>query len=127
MKKLLLALSAVLLLGVACEPGHAPWWVQQEKTISDEDVDEFCRNNLETCKSAHQRIGAAIDKIEPAIASNPSQSNCHPDYEPCLPNKPGDALNCGDIDEADKPVTVIVPGVDPYKLDRDGDGQACDA
>ena len=52
-------------------------------------------------------------------------SNCHPAYNPCLPNLAGDALNCGDLTSDQKPVTVLVPGVDPYRLDRDGDGRGC--
>ena len=54
-----------------------------------------------------------------------ADSDCHPAYSPCLPNLPGDALNCGDLTAAQKPVTVLVPGVDPYRLDRDGDGRGC--
>ena len=54
-----------------------------------------------------------------------SRSDCHPAYSPCLPNLAGDALNCGDLTADQKPVTVLVPGVDPYRLDRDGDGQGC--
>ena len=45
-----------------------------------------------------------------------------PRYSPCLPHLEGDALNCGDLDTTLKPVTVRVVGVDPYRLDRDGDG-----
>lgn len=51
--------------------------------------------------------------------------DCHPAYTPCLPNLPGDALNCGDLTPDQKPVTVNEIGVDPYRLDRDGDGQGC--
>ena len=52
-------------------------------------------------------------------------SDCHPAYSPCLPNLPGDALNCGDLTADQKPVTVLEIGVDPYRLDRDGDGEGC--
>ena len=54
-----------------------------------------------------------------------SEGGCHPDYSPCIPYVEGDALNCGDLTAAQKPVTVLVVGVDPYRLDRDGDGQGC--
>ena len=50
---------------------------------------------------------------------------CHPDYSPCIPHLEGDALNCGDLTDLQKPVTVLVSGVDPYRFDRDGDGQGC--
>ncbi|MDE0614628.1 MAG: hypothetical protein OXI32_09460 [bacterium] len=54
-----------------------------------------------------------------------SGSDCHPAYSPCLPNLSGDALNCGDLTAAQRPVTVLTPGTDPYQLDRDGDGRGC--
>ena len=54
-----------------------------------------------------------------------TQEDCHPAYTPCLPNLPGDALNCGDLTSDQKPVTVNEIGVDPYRLDRDGDGRGC--
>ncbi len=85
----------------------------------------------------------------PAVISPEPTGECHPLYEPCLPNLPGDALNCDDLspdqkpvtvirpdpnssyprsllDELNqKPVTVIHPDTDPYRLDRDGDGRGC--
>ncbi|MDG2027647.1 MAG: S-layer homology domain-containing protein [Acidimicrobiales bacterium] len=51
--------------------------------------------------------------------------SCHPAYSPCLPNLAGDALNCGDLTNAQKPVTVLVIGVDPYNLDGNNDGVGC--
>ena len=57
--------------------------------------------------------------------TSPAKARCHPDYSPCLPLLEGDALNCGDLTAAQKPVTVRDPGVDPYRLDGDGDGQGC--
>ena len=50
---------------------------------------------------------------------------CHPAYDPCLPDLPGDALNCGDLTPAQRPVRVRVIGVDPYRIDRDGNGLGC--
>ena len=61
----------------------------------------------------------------PPATSATTTSDCHPDYEPCLPNLPGDALNCGDLTREQKPVTVLVIGTDPYRLDRDRNGVAC--
>ena len=58
-------------------------------------------------------------------ATGPPEEGCHPDYSPCLPHLEGDALNCGDLTAAQKPVTVRLVGIDPYQLDRDGDGQGC--
>ena len=53
------------------------------------------------------------------------EPGCHPAYTPCLPNLSGDAPNCGDLTANQKPVTVKEIGVDPYRLDRDGDGRGC--
>ncbi|MXV89263.1 MAG: HNH endonuclease, partial [Acidimicrobiia bacterium] len=61
----------------------------------------------------------------PTTVSTQPATDCHPAYRPCLPNLPGDALNCGDLRSDQKPVTVIVPGEDPYRLDRDRDGRGC--
>ena len=57
-------------------------------------------------------------ELEPA-------NDCHPAYEPCLPNRPGDALNCGDLTSDQKPVRIKETGVDPYRIDRDNDGWGC--
>ncbi|WP_420623809.1 GmrSD restriction endonuclease domain-containing protein [Candidatus Poriferisodalis sp.] len=65
--------------------------------------------------------GESTDAAENASAGN----DCHPAYEPCLPNLPGDAVNCGDLTAAQKPVMVKVIGEDPYRLDRDGNGVGC--
>jgi hypothetical protein len=62
---------------------------------------------------------------DPEPESESAESECHPDYDPCLPNLQGDALNCDDIDEALKPVRVRVVGVDPYRLDGNNDGTGC--
>ena len=61
---------------------------------------------------------------EPTTPETP-EPDCHPAYNPCLPNLPGDALNCGDLTSDQKPVTVLEIGVDPYRLDRDQDGTGC--
>ncbi len=58
-------------------------------------------------------------------ATETPEEDCHPAYTPCLPNLPGDALNCGDLTSDQKPVTVNEIGVDPYRLDRDRDGRGC--
>ncbi len=68
---------------------------------------------------------AAASATPPADTTTQTATDCHPAYEPCLPNLPGDALNCGDLRADQKPVTVIQPGTDPYRLDRDGDGRGC--
>ena len=61
-----------------------------------------------------------------ATTTAPQTGDCHPAYQPCLPNLAGDALNCGDLTAAQRPVRVKQIGVDPYRLDRDQDGNACE-
>ncbi|WP_419917717.1 GmrSD restriction endonuclease domain-containing protein [Candidatus Poriferisocius sp.] len=61
----------------------------------------------------------------PFMSNLTTGPRCHPAYSPCLPNRPGDALNCGDLNRSQRPVTVKTPGVDPYRLDRDRNGIAC--
>ena len=68
--------------------------------------------------------------IQTAASTSVEAANddlCHPSYIPCLPNLPGDAVNCGDLSGSQKPVEVRTIGVDPYRLDRDRDGQACES
>ena len=67
----------------------------------------------------------AIELTPIPIGDSSSGSDCHPAYSPCLPNLSGDALNCGDLTSDQKPVQVLVTGVDPYRLDSDGDGWGC--
>ena len=49
-------------------------------------------------------------------------AGCEPGYSPCLPRVAD--LNCSDIPSSKKPVRVT--GSDPYRLDGDGDGWACE-
>jgi hypothetical protein len=57
-----------------------------------------------------------------AGGGNQKGSGCQPGYSPCLPRVAD--LNCDDIDSSKKPVRVT--GSDPYRLDGDGDGVACE-
>jgi endonuclease YncB( thermonuclease family) len=66
--------------------------------------------------------------VAPATSVNPAGA-CHPDYATCIPvqgNGSGHGrandLNCGSIQKA---VTLRRIGVDPYRLDADGDGIGC--
>ena len=61
-------------------------------------------------------------------APTTTAGGCHPAYEGCLQNLPGDALNCGDIPASQKPVVLRDVNVDPYKLDgNDRDGRGCES
>lgn len=57
----------------------------------------------------------------PAGGGSPGGS-CEPGYTPCLPITSD--LDCGDIPDSKKPIHVT--GSDPYRLDGDGDGIACE-
>jgi hypothetical protein len=57
-----------------------------------------------------------------AAGGNQSGSGCQPGYSPCLPRVAD--LNCSDISASKKPIRVT--GSDPYRLDGDGDGLACE-
>lgn len=53
--------------------------------------------------------------------SNQTQSDCDPNYTPCVPNTSYD-LNCADVGHQ---VTVV--GTDDDHLDGDGDGIGCES
>ena len=89
---------------------------------------------LAGCSDEAVTVGLPAPHIDPpaaptstvaASAAVIASGDCHPAYTPCLPNLSGDALNCGDLTSAQKPVAVLVSGTDPYRLDRDGDGRGC--
>ncbi len=67
---------------------------------------------------------AASDGAVNATLGATDESDCHPSYQPCIPNLAGNALNCSDLSANQKPVTII--GGDPYRLDGDGDGRGCE-
>ena len=61
----------------------------------------------------------AAPTTAPATTTAP---NCHPNYDPCIPNFPGDALNCADVGRQVR----VIGGSDPYRLDGDNDGLGCE-
>ena len=67
----------------------------------------------------------------PVQAAAPVGDGCHPDYVTCIPvlgdgsgNGGANDLDCGAVDG---PVQARQAGVDPYRLDADGDGVGCDS
>ena len=78
-----------------------------------------------------QGIAAPPPAVAPPAAAPAAGRGCHPDYATCIPVK-GDGsgrgaandLDCGDISGA---VRLRAAGVDPYRLDADGDGTGCDS
>lgn len=83
---------------------------------------------------AHDRglwsaCAGATSPVAP-VARAPAAAGCHPDYATCVPvagdgsgTGGGNDLDCGDVRG---PVRARQPGVDPYRLDADGDGLGCD-
>jgi len=76
--------------------------------------------------------GSGAHAFAAAASAAPQQAtgSCHPDYITCIPVRgdgsgAGEAndLDCGDINRA---VQLRQVGVDPYRLDRDGDGIGCE-
>ena len=78
---------------------------------------------LRSCDRLSDAAGSTVANLsapDPAASSTPA--DCHPDYTPCIPFAPGDAFDCDEL-----PVnSILVAGLDPYNLDTDGDGVACD-
>jgi endonuclease YncB( thermonuclease family) len=69
--------------------------------------------------------------VPPPAAQKAAGTGCHPDYATCIPvagdgsgNGGANDLDCGNVPGA---VQARQPGVDPYRLDADGDGVGCDA
>jgi resuscitation-promoting factor RpfB len=59
----------------------------------------------------------------PAAGPGSSSDGCSPEYEgTCVPDDVGD-VNCSDLSATD----FASVGSDPYGLDRDGDGIACES
>ena len=57
-----------------------------------------------------------------SAGGNSTGAGCQAGYSPCLPRVAD--LNCDDIPDSKKPIRVT--GSDPYRLDGDGDGYACE-
>lgn len=55
----------------------------------------------------------------PTQAPPPPSGNCVPGYSPCVPAGPD--LDCPDLEGP-----ISVTGADPFRLDADGDGTACE-
>lgn len=65
------------------------------------------------CNGQEQTQPAQPTAAEPA-------ADCAPGYDPCVPPYPPDK-DCSDVNGP-----IRVTGSDPHKLDRDGDGRACE-
>lgn len=75
-------------------------------------------------------LWSACEVAEEPVAAAPAGSGCHPAYLTCIPVVgDGSGEGRGDLDcgQVDGPVQARQPGVDPYRLDADGDGVGCDS
>ncbi len=79
------------------------------------------------------RSGAPVapEPVPAAPAAGAAAAGCHADYSTCVPVRGdgsgrggADDLDCADLAGA---VQLRQPGVDPYRLDADGDGVGCDS
>jgi hypothetical protein len=68
----------------------------------------------------HCHTGGRLTRT--ATPNNKAGRGCQPGYAPCLPRTAD--LNCSDIPPSKRPVRVT--GSDPYRLDGDRDGIACE-
>ncbi len=98
--------------------------VRWELSVDTAEADTL-RDIISDCPDDAADASLPAPAVTTTTATSTPEQGCHPDYSPCIPYLEGDALNCGDLTTAQKPVTVLVAGVDPYRLDRDGDGQGC--
>ena len=96
-----------------CDDDDLDVWPQAQ-AAPDDDTEDETESSVE---------GSEAEEAAPE--TDPVDDDCHPAYEPCLPNLPGDAPNCGDLTADQKPVRVKEIGVDPYRLDRDNNGWGC--
>lgn len=67
--------------------------------------------------------GTAHAEPSPTADVGEKSVGCHPAYVQCLPIT--DDIDCSDP-VITQPIELNVPGVDPYKLDDDGDGIGCE-
>ena len=116
----------------AIAAGYGIHYIYERPSIHADELDAAA----ETARDANAGIWASCDGrvdlpvvpvVEPAPVEEPdpeppANADCHPSYEPCVPNA-GHDLDCGDIGFA-----VAVIGPDEYRLDgSDNDGRGCES
>ncbi len=79
-----------------------------------------------TAAPSRSTASAQVQPVAPAASSD-----CHPAYVTCIPVKGtgsgSGAANDLDCEQVGKKVRVREPGMDPYRLDSDGDGFGCES
>jgi hypothetical protein len=119
------------------EPYAGRWGARTKDVLENRLHSLVCAGELRLRAAQHQEardwVGAYRRYVGSApsppssgggspTSNRPTGAGCQPGYSPCLPRMTD--LNCDDIDAAKKPVQVT--GDDPYGLDADGDGSACE-
>jgi hypothetical protein len=119
------------------EPYAGRWGARTKDVLENRLHSLVCAGELRLRAAQHQEardwVGAYRRYVGSApsppssvggspTSNSPTGAGCEPGYSPCLPRVTD--LNCDDIDAAKKPVQVT--GDDPYGLDADGDGSACE-
>ena len=105
-----LGLAAVLLPCIALS--GLIWWFVAQRTASARSVLTGVG-----AAAAGLAVGALVFAVMPRTA--PSGAPCDPNYDPCVPVSTD--VNCSDLR-----TRITVTGTDVYRLDRDGDGTACE-
>jgi len=78
---------------------------------------------ISTGSSSSQYVQSTDDDSNGGIGGFINNSQCSPDYRECVPSYPPD-LDCGNLVSLG---LIHVTGSDPHRLDRDGDGLACES
>jgi resuscitation-promoting factor RpfB len=120
-------------LGIAVGSGDEPQTTAQTRTVVSTDTITRTETRTETVTHTRTRYRTRI-KVkyrtvteaapEPLAGSDDSDGDgCSSEYVgACVPDDAGD-VNCTDLAESD----FDSVGSDPYGLDRDGDGIACES
>jgi hypothetical protein len=120
------------------EPYAGRWGARTKDVLENRLHSLVCAGGLSLRVAQRQEAQNWIGAYKRYVGSTPAQpstnaptrtkgarpsSGCEPGYRPCLPRTVD--LNCDDIAAGEKPVQVT--GADPYGLDADGDGSACES
>ncbi len=101
----------------------------EKKGLWASGVCEEKTTQLPTLQEIQKRLDKPVTPTPVPVAPKPSQtSSCNPNYSGCLKQNAGD-YDCsgGKGDGPNYTGAVQVIGYDEYKLDRDGDGWACES
>lgn len=96
-------------------PEATPTTVVQSTPTSKAEPEES------TTPTVAPSASLSVDLELPSESAEQPGNTCHPSYEPCIPDV-NYSLGCAEI----LVEVTIIGGADPYGLDTDGDGIACE-